>query len=81
MTLPTDQTSVASVGGEDGVPPEASVLAHLQLSPPQRFTLPCYQCGKASEFLAQFEFPQGLWGVCLGCGEERLVPYTRTVEE
>jgi len=83
-TSPTGAFSepAASVGVRDGFAQgEEAVLDFLELRPPCEVSLPCYYCGKESTFLAQFEFPQGWWGVCMGCGDERLVRYTRTVEE
>jgi hypothetical protein len=85
MTSPTDNMvpPCPVVGNQDGDKlrreEELAVLALLELKPPHRVSVPCYQCGKESEFLAQFEMANGWWGCCLGCGEERLVPYTRTV--
>jgi hypothetical protein len=86
MTSPTDNMvpPCPVVGNQDGERlsgEEIAVLASLEIDPPRRVMLPCYQCGRETEFLAQFEMANGLWGCCLGCGEERLVPYTRTVSE
>ena len=74
---PTDSPPLPqSVGPEDGDHVRGLAVLH----PMQEVSLPCYYCGRETTFLAQFAFPQGWWGVCMSCGDERLVPYTRTME-
>jgi len=41
----------------------------------------CINCGGEKVFVEIFEFDGGRMGVCLGCGEERVEPFTRTVSE
>lgn len=86
MTSPTDNMVPPCyvVGNQDGehlLGEEFAVLASLELDPPKEFPHACYPCGRETTWLAQYEFVGGWWSICLGCGEERLVPYTRTVSE
>lgn len=41
----------------------------------------CANCGGEQVFLAVYEFEAGRMGVCLGCGEEKIVGFTRTTAE
>lgn len=41
----------------------------------------CSNCGGARIFLPVFEFEGGRVGCCLGCGDERIAPFTRTNSE
>lgn len=40
----------------------------------------CINCGGRAEFIEAFETEFGRVGVCMGCGEEKFVPFTRTTE-
>ena len=37
----------------------------------------CSNCGGPQTFVEVYEFEGGRLGVCLGCGEERVAPFTR----
>ena len=41
----------------------------------------CARCGGEQVFVEVYEFEGGRLGCCLGCGEERVVAFTRTVGE
>jgi hypothetical protein len=41
----------------------------------------CSKCGGPQTFVAIYEFDGGRVGCCLGCGDERVVPFTRTTTE
>lgn len=41
----------------------------------------CWKCGGARIFIVVFEFENGRAGYCVGCGEERVLPFSRTVAE
>jgi hypothetical protein len=41
----------------------------------------CFKCGGERVFLLVYEFEGGRVGVCLGCGDERIAPFTRTTGE
>ena len=81
--LPTDRShtsaSPESVGLEDGGTFQGKGVAVLDS--PIEVSLPCYYCGKESTFVAEIRLLHGWFGTCLGCGDERFVPYTRSVEE
>lgn len=42
---------------------------------------PCMNCGGEENFVAVFECESGRLGYCEGCGDEKFVPFTRTVSE
>jgi hypothetical protein len=41
----------------------------------------CPNCGGQRVFLEVYEFENGRAGICLGCGEPRIAPFTRTTSE
>ncbi len=41
----------------------------------------CSNCGGEQVFVEVYEFESGRMGVCWGCGEERVIPFTRTNSE
>ena len=41
----------------------------------------CVNCGGEQRFFPCFEFAGGRVGCCLGCGEERVIPFSRTNSE
>lgn len=41
----------------------------------------CVNCGGQQIFVEVFECEAGRMGVCLGCGEERIAPFTRMNSE
>jgi hypothetical protein len=41
----------------------------------------CVNCGGLRIVIAVFEIESGRLGVCLGCGDEKFLPFTRTVGE
>lgn len=41
----------------------------------------CSNCGGVRVFMMVYEFDGGRVGCCLGCGDERVVPFTRTTTE
>ena len=41
----------------------------------------CANCGGEQTFIEVFRGEFGRWGYCLGCGEEKRLPFTRTTQE
>lgn len=41
----------------------------------------CKKCGGQQIFIVVFEFGGGRAGYCVGCGDERILPFTRSMEE
>jgi len=41
----------------------------------------CANCGGEQAFVEVYEFEGGRVGFCWGCGEERVVPFSRTNSE
>jgi hypothetical protein len=41
----------------------------------------CANCGGEQTFVPVYEMECGRLGYCLGCGEEKVVPFTRTNSE
>ncbi|HEY1800046.1 MAG TPA: hypothetical protein VGG46_03845 [Terriglobales bacterium] len=41
----------------------------------------CVNCGGLQLLIAIFEIESGRLGVCMGCGEEKFLPFTRTIGE
>ena len=41
----------------------------------------CANCGGEQTFVPVFEFEGGRVGFCLGCGEEKRVPFSHTTQE
>ena len=41
----------------------------------------CVNCGGEQVFVEVFECEAGRVGVCLGCGDERVIPFSRTNSE
>jgi hypothetical protein len=41
----------------------------------------CGRCGGPQLFVEVFECVCGRVGVCMGCGDERIVPWSRTTEQ
>jgi hypothetical protein len=41
----------------------------------------CMNCGGERVFLSVYEFEGGRVGCCMGCGEQRIAPFTRTTSE
>lgn len=66
-----------SVSPEGGGLPEIAALAPF-LYQDMRW---CVNCGGEKIFVEQFECELGRMGVCLGCGEEKFVAWTRTNSE
>lgn len=76
-----------SLGVEDGEVPIAAA-AHSSLQPFAVLDLPledqlwCDVCECEEKFTRVFVVPGlGMLGCCIGCGNERVIRYTRTVSE
>jgi hypothetical protein len=41
----------------------------------------CVNCGGEQVFVEVYEFEGGRMGVCLGCGDERIAPFSRVNSE
>ena len=79
MNLPTENPTPFSVGGEDGGVFRGSVaVLDSSIYRDMRW---CVGCAGEQVFLEVYEFSGGRVGVCLGCGEEKLIPFTRTNSE
>jgi hypothetical protein len=64
-----------SASKEDGAPGGISVLD----SDVYRDMRWCSKCGGEQIFVMVYEFASGRVGCCLGCGDERVELFTRTV--
>jgi hypothetical protein len=70
MSLPTENIVPFVLGGsEDGT----AVLD----SDKYRDMRWCANCAGEQVFVEVFEFESGRVGVCLGCGQERVIPFSR----
>jgi hypothetical protein len=78
MTSPPDK-SVTQAGAEGGAySPLVLTALDSDVCRDMRW---CINCGGEKVFVEVFEFDGGRMGVCLGCGEERVEPFTRTTTE
>lgn len=78
MTLPPEPEPKHAPGGVEGsVFPRVSASLDPFLYQQMRW---CVNCGGEQVFVEVFETEFGRVGVCLGCGEEKLVRFTRTME-
>jgi len=75
-------TNSQTAGPEDGdrVPQCARSRAIAVLAEFVEFSRFCFVCDAEQIFRAGWECDAGLVGCCLGCGDERIAPWTRTVE-
>ena len=86
MNLPIEfpHRMSASVGGKpedgDGLRGGLAVLNFAQLEVPIEWMRFCAVCQSEQRFVAQIEVGNGVFGCCANCGDERVVPFTRTVE-
>jgi hypothetical protein len=74
--VPSASPLVADGKGEGGEP--RAVLALLD-SDVYRDPRWCANCGGKQTFVEVFETDFGRVGVCLGCGEEKVIQFSRTV--
>jgi hypothetical protein len=80
MTLLTETPSAStphSVGKEGGEVHACFAVLGLAHQEPRW----CANCGGEQTFVPVYEIYQGRVGYCLGCGEERVVPFSRTNSE
>lgn len=75
LTNPRAHASTVSAGGS-GLPRIASLDPFVY-----RDMRWCARCGGEQLFVPCFEVEAGRVGVCMGCGEEKLVAWTRTNAE
>lgn len=85
MTSPIEPTSIRtqSIGAqENGDPriPKTHGIAVLD-SFIHRDSRWCVRCGGPQLFVEVYECEAGRVGVCFGCGEERVIPFSRTNSE
>lgn len=81
MSLPTERFPTllnVSVGDESGGSSRGGVAA---LDPHREFMRECPACGRHARFIAEIELANGLYVTCIECGDQRVVPYTRTISE
>lgn len=76
MRLPT-AVAIDPVGGGEGDAPGRVVA----LSTPVESMRFCFVCELEEVFIAGWTCDTGLLGCCLGCGDERIIPFTRTNSE
>jgi sulfite reductase beta subunit-like hemoprotein len=58
-----------------------TVLATSPLPITIQFMRYCENCDREQIFIAGWECEVGLVGCCLGCGDERIAPFTRVTEK
>jgi hypothetical protein len=70
-------------GGVEGERGErsAAVPDAVLLDPPREDMRLCSACESVQCFVAEFEIGNGMFGHCVNCGDERVVPFTRTPGE
>jgi hypothetical protein len=78
MTLLTDPIAPAQTVSIEGS--GFPVVAPLDPFLYQRMRW-CVNCGGEQVFVEVFECEAGRVGCCLGCGEERVIPFSRTNSE
>jgi hypothetical protein len=76
MSLLTESSTIPTSGG--AASGRGIAALDLDLHRDMRW---CANCGGEQVFLEVYEFEEGRVGVCLGCGEERIVRFTRTNSE
>lgn len=76
MSLLTGDAS--SVGNEGGGAIGGFAVLDPEISQDMRW---CGNCGGEQVFVPVYEFEFGRVGFCLGCGEERVVRFSRTNSE
>lgn len=83
MTLPADANTreelTPSAGLQAGASPPRGTYARLEpfLYQSMRW---CARCAGEEIFVPVFECHAGRVGLCLGCGEEKLIPFSRMTE-
>lgn len=78
MTSPADQVSKpAFEGGASGSPGGIVALDPFIHRQPHW----CGKCGGPQTFVVVYEFASGRVGYCDGCGDEKRVPFSRTIAE
>lgn len=70
-----DSTIAACFTRNAGARPAIHVFAQSRSYP-----LWCKRCGREHEFLFDVEFQNGILATCQHCGDEQVIPYTRSVE-
>jgi hypothetical protein len=69
------------MAGGGTAPLEGSMtLAFHIFAEPQPYPLWCEKCAATLQFLFIVELQNGFLVTCQGCGDERVIPYTRTME-
>jgi len=53
----------------------------VSLSVPRQAMRFCLVCEREEIFVAGWQCERGLVGCCMGCGDERVIPFTRTNSE
>lgn len=78
MSFPTETSCEYSAGLKDGtfLGREVAVLER-----PVEWMRYCEACDGEKKFVAEMECATGLIGHCANCGDERLVPFTRSTGE
>ena len=77
--IPIPSTSVGREdggGGGEGIAPAVLDVLDQDVYRDMRW---CPNCAGEKVFVEVYEFESGRVGVCLGCGEERVVRFTRMV--
>ena len=70
--------SQSSVLLEPTLPPGAPCLV---LDVPYELPAFCYHCQDEQRFLVRYEVDDGRLAVCVNCGREKRIPFTRTTSE
>ncbi len=83
--LPAERAALpgVSAGLESGVMYEGGIatLEVLPLDVPVEMTRFCDRCECEQRFVVDRECMYGRVGTCAGCGEEKLIPFTRATSE
>lgn len=75
--MPVEHSGFRLIGREGGAESDVAAL-DFNLYRDMRW---CANCGGERVFLEVFRFAGGRVGCCLGCGEERVIAFSRTNSE
>jgi hypothetical protein len=76
---PPDPSGSHNSVSREAMPARQSGVASLDPFLYQRMRW-CTRCGGQQNFVDVFECEAGRLGCCLGCGEERVIPWSRATE-
>jgi hypothetical protein len=79
--ISADQTRQAGSGVAEGIHCAAPFFEIVRLAEPGQQMRYCEVCDREEIFVVGWECKLGRIGVCLGCGDEKIAPFTRVNSE